>query len=66
MFHEAWAASRAMRSRNDFVDSAHPRHNASDGVHLCHSSCSLLDGGPMADYLSSVNTWVQSNPNEGE
>ncbi|WVQ79274.1 hypothetical protein IAT38_001370 [Cryptococcus sp. DSM 104549] len=39
-------------------------HNATDGVHLCHSSCSLLDGGLLSDYLSTVATWVNSNPND--
>ncbi|KAK8849563.1 hypothetical protein IAR55_004898 [Kwoniella newhampshirensis] len=39
-------------------------HNASDGVHLCHSSCALLDGGLFSDYLGKVASWVNSNPNE--
>ncbi|AFR95551.1 hypothetical protein C343_03654 [Cryptococcus neoformans C23] len=39
-------------------------HNASDGIHLCHSSCSLLDGGLMSDYLSTVASWVNDNPND--
>ncbi|WWD20188.1 hypothetical protein CI109_104664 [Kwoniella shandongensis] len=39
-------------------------HNTSDGVHLCHSSCSLLDGGLLSDYLGKVASWVSSNPNE--
>ncbi|ORX37817.1 PLC-like phosphodiesterase [Kockovaella imperatae] len=39
-------------------------HNMSDGIHLCHSACSLLDGGLMESYLAEVNTWVSANPNE--
>ncbi|ODO00809.1 hypothetical protein L198_03136 [Cryptococcus wingfieldii CBS 7118] len=39
-------------------------HNATDGIHLCHSSCSLLDGGLLSDYLSSVASWVTDNPND--
>lgn len=40
-------------------------HNtSSDGIHLCHTSCSLVDGGTLQSYLTKVATWVQSNPNE--
>ena len=39
-------------------------HNASDGIHLCHTSCTLLDGGTLQSWLSSVATWVSSNPDE--
>lgn len=42
------------------------RHNASDGIHLCHSSCSLVDSGLLSDYLAKVATWVKANPTEGE
>ncbi|GFZ50002.1 Uncharacterized secreted protein [Saitozyma sp. JCM 24511] len=39
-------------------------HNTSSGIHLCHSSCSLLDGGSLTDYLTTVASWVKSNPND--
>ncbi|WWC65925.1 uncharacterized protein I303_108547 [Kwoniella dejecticola CBS 10117] len=39
-------------------------HNASDGVHLCHTSCSLQDGGLLSDYFGKVVSWVSSNPND--
>ncbi len=42
------------------------RHNASDGIHLCHTSCSLLDGGTLESYLAKVAAWVTSNPNDGQ
>ncbi|KAK0392835.1 hypothetical protein NLU13_2329 [Sarocladium strictum] len=33
-----------------------------DGVlHLCHSSCSLLDAGPLVDWLSKIETWIANN-----
>ncbi|THH30404.1 hypothetical protein EUX98_g3778 [Antrodiella citrinella] len=36
-----------------------------DGVlHFCHTSCALFDGGSVQDYLSTVLTWLNSNPNE--
>jgi len=39
-------------------------HNESDGIHLCHTSCTLLDGGTLESYLAKVASWVSSNPNE--
>ncbi|WVF68545.1 hypothetical protein IAT40_003313 [Kwoniella sp. CBS 6097] len=39
-------------------------HNTDSGVHLCHTSCSLLDGGSLEDYLKKVVTWISSNPND--
>ncbi|OCF77897.1 hypothetical protein I204_01900 [Kwoniella mangroviensis CBS 8886] len=39
-------------------------HNTDDGVHLCHTSCSLQDGGSLEDYFKSVVSWVSSNPND--
>lgn len=40
-------------------------HNGSDGqIHLCHTSCSLLDAGTLATYLSPVKSWLDSNPND--
>jgi hypothetical protein len=33
-----------------------------DGVlHLCHSSCSLLDAGPLVDWLSKIEAWIANN-----
>ncbi|KAK4688726.1 hypothetical protein P7C73_g1377, partial [Tremellales sp. Uapishka_1] len=40
-------------------------HNASDTIHVCHTSCSLLDGGTLESYLTSLVSWVQANPNDG-
>ena len=31
---------------------------------LCHTSCFLLDAGPLTDYLGTVKTWLDANPNE--
>ncbi|KAF8323110.1 PLC-like phosphodiesterase [Clavulina sp. PMI_390] len=40
-------------------------HNGSDGqIHLCHTSCALLDAGTFASWLSPVKTWLEANPNE--
>ncbi|KAL1955986.1 hypothetical protein VTO42DRAFT_7886 [Malbranchea cinnamomea] len=35
-------------------------HNGT--VHLCHSSCELLDAGPLEDYLRTVTEWIKANP----
>ncbi|CED84310.1 PLC-like phosphodiesterase, TIM beta/alpha-barrel domain [Phaffia rhodozyma] len=39
-------------------------HSYDGSIHLCHTSCLLLDGGLFSDYLTEVNTWVVANPNE--
>jgi len=36
----------------------------SDGIHLCHTSCILKDGGLAVNYLKLVKTWVDANPND--
>ena len=41
-------------------------HQASDGIRLCHGSCTFRDAGLIQDYLGKVATWVQANPNDGE
>ncbi|KAJ7093421.1 PLC-like phosphodiesterase [Mycena belliarum] len=36
-----------------------------DGVlHFCHTSCALFDGGKVVDYLKTVKTFLDANPNE--
>ncbi|TFK88741.1 PLC-like phosphodiesterase [Polyporus arcularius HHB13444] len=36
-----------------------------DGVlHFCHTSCALFDGGTVEDYLKTVKTFLDANPNE--
>lgn len=39
-------------------------HNSSGVIHLCHTSCSLYDGGILQAYLTTVKTWLDANPNE--
>ncbi|KAJ7884127.1 PLC-like phosphodiesterase [Mycena olivaceomarginata] len=39
--------------------------HVNDGVlHFCHTSCTLFDGGPVVDYLKTVKTFLDANPNE--
>lgn len=35
-----------------------------DSLNLCHSSCDLLDAGPLSDWLSHINDWMDDNTNE--
>ncbi|GBE77665.1 Uncharacterized secreted [Sparassis crispa] len=37
-------------------------HNSSGTIELCHTSCLLFDGGTLKSYLTSVKTWMDSNP----
>ncbi len=32
--------------------------------HLCHSSCDLLDAGPLSAWLAEIKRWMDSNPND--
>ncbi|KAI0639539.1 PLC-like phosphodiesterase [Trametes polyzona] len=39
-------------------------HNQNGTIRLCHTSCGLYDGGPLQDYLTTVKTWMDANPND--
>ncbi|KAJ8083743.1 hypothetical protein AAF712_000676 [Marasmius tenuissimus] len=39
-------------------------HENNGVITLCHSSCSLSNGGTLEDYLKKVKTWMDGNPNE--
>ncbi|CAO1618771.1 unnamed protein product [Sympodiomycopsis kandeliae] len=39
-------------------------HQNGDTLELCHTSCSLLDGGSLENWLSEIKKWLDSNPNE--
>lgn len=41
-----------------------PAGNNTDGIELCHTSCSLLDGGSALSTLTAIKTWLDANPNE--
>jgi len=38
--------------------------NQNGTIELCHTSCSLYDGGSLQSYLTIVKTWLEANPNE--
>ena len=39
-------------------------HNNNGSLHMCHSSCTLLDAGTLSSWLSEIKTWMDGNPNE--
>jgi hypothetical protein len=39
-------------------------HNQNGTIRLCHTSCSLYDGGTLQAYLTTVKTWLDANPTE--
>ncbi|KAI1811317.1 PLC-like phosphodiesterase [Poronia punctata] len=39
-------------------------HNHKGTIEMCHTMCSLLDAGPLQDWLSKVSVWMDENPNE--
>lgn len=39
-------------------------HWENGALRMCHTSCILYDGGPATDYLNTIKTWMDGNPNE--
>jgi hypothetical protein len=39
-------------------------HNLDNTLTMCHTSCLELDAGPLTNYLSSIKTWMDSNPDQ--
>lgn len=39
-----------------------PGRTDDDGPHFCHSSCDMLDAGPIEDWLTRVREWVDDHP----
>ncbi|EAU92752.2 hypothetical protein CC1G_01797 [Coprinopsis cinerea okayama7 len=39
-------------------------HDESGVIKLCHTDCRLYDGGTLENYLRTVKTWLDANPNE--
>lgn len=37
-------------------------HYLDERMYLCHTSCELLNAGPLETYLTTVVTWLQNNP----
>lgn len=37
-------------------------HMVNGTLHYCHTSCDLLDVGPVEDYLREVTAWVEKHP----
>ena len=39
-------------------------HLSNSDLHLCHSSCELLDAGLLSEWLTEIKNWLDANPNE--
>ncbi|KAH8600680.1 PLC-like phosphodiesterase, partial [Bisporella sp. PMI_857] len=39
-------------------------HVENGTIRLCHTTCSLLDGGTLETFLGNVKVWMDANPNE--
>jgi hypothetical protein len=37
-------------------------HRVNGTLRLCHTSCELLDAGPLVNWLKDINTWVEAHP----
>lgn len=38
--------------------------NFTDEPHFCHTSCDMLDAGPITSWLARVSRWIEANPRE--
>jgi hypothetical protein len=39
-------------------------HELNGELYMCHTSCAELNAGLLTDYLTTIKTWMDSNPNE--
>ncbi|KAK3399317.1 PLC-like phosphodiesterase [Sordaria brevicollis] len=39
-------------------------HDVNGTLQLCHTTCNLLDAGPLQDWLAKIKFWMDKNPNE--
>lgn len=39
-------------------------HSFNGALKLCHTSCGLLDGGTLEDWLKDIKVWMDANTNE--
>lgn len=39
-------------------------HQSNGNLHLCHSSCDLLDAGILSTWLMEIKQWLDNNPRE--
>lgn len=39
-------------------------HDKNGTLHLCHTDCSLLDAGPLSDWLAKIGDWMNANTND--
>ncbi|RMZ84633.1 hypothetical protein DV737_g1231, partial [Chaetothyriales sp. CBS 132003] len=39
-------------------------HVSNGDLHLCHTSCDLLDAGLLSDWLGELKQWLDDNPND--
>lgn len=42
----------------------HQNSSSSSPWHVCHTSCALLDAGPVVTWLAEINAWMEKNPND--
>ncbi|KAL2889903.1 PI-PLC X domain-containing protein [Ceratocystis lukuohia] len=39
-------------------------HVENSTLRMCHTSCSLLDAGPLQDWLADIKAWMDDNPTD--
>lgn len=41
-------------------------HEENNELHMCHTSCELLDAGTLESWLKEIKAWLDDNPNDGK
>ncbi|KAI1191107.1 PLC-like phosphodiesterase [Nemania serpens] len=39
-------------------------HDLNGTIEMCHTECSLLDAGPLQDWLGEIKIWMDNNPHD--
>jgi len=39
-------------------------HSISGELYLCHTTCGERNAGPLTEYLTTIKTWMDSNPDQ--
>lgn len=60
--NQDWSVTQQLDSGIRFLQGQ--SHWEKDALRMCHTNCILYDGGSTTKYLSTIKTWMDSNPNE--
>ncbi|KAK9235885.1 PLC-like phosphodiesterase [Lipomyces kononenkoae] len=62
--NQGWSLLEQLDNGIRFLQGQTHREPFTGSLNFCHTSCFLEDAGPVRDYLLTVKTWLDANPNE--